>query len=130
MKKVLFIVILLLGSISSFAQKSDSRFFELRTYYTFPGRQEALIKRFTNHTTRLFEKHGMTNIGYWKAETAPDRIIYVLAYPDKAARDSSWKAFNSDPEWRKVAKESEADGKIVEKVESVFMDALPFSKIK
>ncbi len=41
------------------------RLFELRTYYCYPGRLEALHKRFSDHTVKLFEKHGMKNEMYW-----------------------------------------------------------------
>lgn len=120
---------LLLGHIT-FAQQPDTRYFELRIYYCHPGKLNTLIERFTNHTTRIFEKHGMTNIGYWlPVNNADSALYYVLAYPSKAARDSSWKAFGADPEWKQVAAKSEEFGKIVAKVTSVFMTAAVISPI-
>lgn len=110
------------------AQNLDTRCYEMRIYYPAPGKMPNLLARFRNHTTKLFEKHGMTNIGYWTPLDKPDSVlIYVMAYPSKEARDVSWKNFASDPEWQKVAKESEIDGKIVAKVENKFMKSTDFS---
>lgn len=107
--------------------------YELRTYTTHPGRLPALLTRFRDHTTRIFEKHGMTNVGYWVPQDAPlseNTLIYVLSYPSREAARRSWEAFRTDPEWIRVRDASEADGKIVSKVESVFMDATDFSRLR
>jgi hypothetical protein len=133
--KKLFLLVLLCAGLFQFtakAKKTDNRYFEMRIYYCHPGRLDALIQRFTNHTTKIFEKHGMTNVGYWIPTNNTDNTLYyILAYPSKAARDSSWKHFSSDSEWRTVSKKSEETGKIVAKVTSIFMNATDFSpKIK
>lgn len=102
--------------------------YEMRTYYAAPGKLNDLGSRFRNNTTRIFEKHGMTNVGYWIPVENPDnKLIYVLSYPSMAAREASWKAFGSDPEWQGVAKASEINGKLVSKVESIFMQETDFS---
>ena len=109
------------------------RVFELRTYHTEEGKLPDLQARFRNHTTKIFAKHGMTNIGYWVPQDEPtskNTLIYMLAYPNREAAKKSWEAFRNDPEWKKVREASEANGKIVNKVESVFMDATDYSKIK
>lgn len=110
------------------AAQNESRFFELRTYYAAPGKLDDLMARFRNHTLKIFEKHGMVNIGYWLPETnSENKLIYLLAFPDRAARDSDWKDFFADPEWQAVAKESERNGKLVTKVDSVFLQPTDFS---
>jgi hypothetical protein len=110
------------------AQDKDSRVYELRIYTAAPGKLEDLNARFRNHTTKLFEKHGMTNVGYWMPIDNPDnKLIYILSYPSREARDKSWKAFASDPVWQKAAKESEANGRLVAKVETKFMQATDYS---
>ena len=110
------------------AQKTDTRYYETRIYYCYPGKLDALIQRFTNHTTKIFEKHGMENIGYWvPVNNEQNTLNYILAYPSKEARDASWKAFGADPEWKEVARKSEENGKIVEKVVSFFMETADFS---
>jgi hypothetical protein len=106
----------------------DERLYELRVYYCEPGRLDALLARFRNHTTKLFEKHGMTNAGYWvPIKNDDNKLVYVLSYPSKEARDASWKGFLADPEWKKVQTASELDGKIVKKIESTLMTATDFS---
>ncbi len=108
--------------------EKDTRVFEMRTYYAAPGKLDALHTRFREHTMALFEKHGMTNIGYWTPiENTDSKLIYVLAYPDRAARENAWKDFMADPDWQKAYKASEADGTLVAKVEQLFMNATDFS---
>jgi hypothetical protein len=107
--------------------------FEQRTYTTHPGRLDALVRRFRDHTTRLFEKHGMVNIGYWVPSDPPlseHTLIYILAYPSREAREESWAAFRADQEWVEAAAASQVDGEIVMGVESVLMDPTDFSAIR
>lgn len=110
------------------AAKKDNRLFELRIYHCEPGKLNDLIARFQNHTTGLFEKHGMTNIGYWvPVKEDNNSLYYVMAYPDLTSREASWKAFSADPVWNEVRKKSEENGKIVKSVESVYMNPENFT---
>lgn len=110
------------------AAKPDSRVYELRVYYAAEGKLDALHERFRNHTCKLFEKHGIENVGYWTPLDNPEqKLIYFLAYPSREARDASWKAFMADPDWQKAYKASEVDGKLVAKVESQFFQATDYS---
>ncbi|GJG89262.1 hypothetical protein tb265_44430 [Gemmatimonadetes bacterium T265] len=109
------------------------RVFELRTYTTAPGRLPALQARFRGHTLGLFARHGMTNVGYWVPQDsahAQNTLVYLLAHPSREAARQSWAAFGQDPEWQRVQAASEADGKIVEHVESVFLDPTDFSPLR
>jgi hypothetical protein len=100
----------------------------MRTYYAAPGKLDALNARFRDHTCKLFEKHGMTEIGYWMPIENPDnKLIYILAYPSREAREKSWKAFLADPDWQKAYKASEANGKLVTKIEPVLLTATDYS---
>lgn len=120
-------------TLSGGAGAQSNRVFEIRTYYTLPGRLPNLLARFRNHTVKLFEKHGMTNVGYWVPADAPgseNTLIYVLAYPSREAAKKSWDGFRSDPEWLKARAESEKDGKIVDRVESVYMNPVDFSALR
>jgi hypothetical protein len=119
--------------------KAGKRVYELRTYTTLPGRLPALNKRFAEHTLKLFEKHGMRNEMYFipteravGQETTPveNTLIYVISHDSREAADKSWKAFGADPDWQKVAAASqteEAGGKIVSKVERVWMTLADYS---
>jgi hypothetical protein len=103
--------------------KADTKCYELRIYSCFPGRRDALIQRFKDHTLRVFAKHKMESIGYWlPADSSQNTLYYILAYPSRVARDSAWNAFHADPEWVEIARKSEENGKIVEKVTSIFMN--------
>ena len=104
--------------------------YELRTYYTPEGKLDALNARFRDHTLGLFEKHGMKNVIYWTPVDKPNTLIYVIAHKDKAAADASWAAFRDDPEWKKVAEETQRNGKLVDKVESVYLMATDYSPHK
>jgi NIPSNAP protein len=126
------------GSLSNgFAEqgdkKVDARVFEIRTYYANPGKMEALHARFRNHTNKLFQKHGMTLVGFWSptdAKDAEERMIYILAFPSKEAADKAWKGFREDPEWIKAKADSEKDGVLVKKVDSTYLKATDYSPIK
>ena len=104
--------------------------YELRVYHANEGKLDDLMKRFREHTTKLFEKHGMKNVAYWTPLDDPLKgktLIYVLAHPSREAATTSWKAFQDDPEWVKVRDASELNGKLVEKVDSTFMGLTDFS---
>jgi hypothetical protein len=107
--------------------------FEIRTYTTADGKLPDLHARFRNHTMRIFEKHGMTNIGYFAPQDGPlaqNTLIYVIAHESREAAVKNWAAFRADPEWQKVNADSNANGQIVLKVESVFADATDYSPLK
>lgn len=109
------------------------RVFELRTYTANEGKLPDLLARFRNHTTRLFEKHGMTNIGYWVPKDPPlaeNTLIYILAYPSREAAKKAWEGFRNDPEWKKAQAASEVNGRLVKKVDSVYLDPTDFSAIR
>ena len=122
--------ILIAAALMVTTMQAADRVFELRTYTTNEGKLPDLLKRFRDHTTRIFEKHGMTNIGYWVPKDKPNTLIYVIAFPSREAATKAWDAFRADPEWQKVSKASEENGKIVTHVDSVFMDPADFSLIK
>ena len=112
---------------------ANGRVFELRTYYAAPGKMKALHARFRDHTNKLFEKHGMTIIGFWvplDPKETDHKLVYMLAFPSKEAAAKSWEAFRNDPEWNKARAASEVNGKLVERVESVYMKATDYSPIK
>ena len=113
--------------------QSRKQVFEMRTYTAHEGKLDALQARFRNHTMKLFEKHGMGNVGYWVPQDSPrsqNTLIYVISHASREAAKKNWDAFRADPEWQKVQKESEMNGKIVSSAESIFMDATDYSPIK
>ena len=111
-----------------------SRCFEIRTYTAAPGKLEELHARFRNHTVKLFKKHGMEIVGFWgptdKEKGSENTLVYVLAFPSREARDKAFRDFGADPEWQQARKDSEKNGKLTEKVESVILMATDYSPIK
>ncbi len=123
-----FCALALVFAVSANSKADDLSCYELRTYHASEGKLEELNNRFKNHTMSLFEKHGMTNVFYLvPLENMDNTLVYLLAYPDKAAREASWKAFLSDPEWIAAKEASEVNGKLVKKVESLFLERTDFS---
>lgn len=115
------------------AEKPAGRYFEMRIYTAADGKLADLHKRFREHTNALFVKHGMEIVGYWTpadGDESKNTLIYILAYPDKASREKSWKEFQADPDWHKAKTASEVDGKLVAKVESKFLNPTDYSPIK
>jgi NIPSNAP protein len=115
------------------AGETTSRVFELRVYHTFPGRLPALQSNFRDHNVDFLKKHGITSIGYWTPHDAPDSentLIFILAHDSREAAARHWKEFRDDPEWQKIARASQADGEIVERVESTFLTPTDYSALK
>ena len=140
-RSLLPVVIVLAGAVLAVqvlhaqpaGEKAKERVFEVRTYTANEGKLDELNARFRDHTLRLFEKHGMTNIGYWVPTDEPrsnDTLIYVLAHDSRDAAMKSWQAFSQDPEWQKARSESEVNGKLVAKVERVFVAPTDYSPMK
>jgi len=129
MKALALLTTLMLATlVPASAAEPDPRVFEMRTYHAAPGKMEDLHKRFRDHTLGLFQKHSITSLGYWvPLENAAGKLVFVLAYPTREAREASWKAFTGDPIWQKAFAESEAAGKLVTKVDQLFLTATDFS---
>lgn len=111
----------------------NTRVFELRTYTTHEGKLDALHARFRDHTMKFFEQHGMKNVGYWVPQDparSQNTLIYLLSHDSREAAKASWAAFSSDPGWQKAKADSEAAGRIVSKVESVFLTPTEYSQLK
>jgi hypothetical protein len=111
----------------------QNQVYELRTYTAHPGKLEELHTRFRDHTMRLFERHGMTNVGYWTPQDAPlseITLVYLLAYPSREFAVSAWEAFRADPEWVEAKAASEVNGLLVESVQSLFLDPTDFSQLR
>jgi hypothetical protein len=115
------------------AEAQGRKVFELRTYTSPEGRLDDLLARFRNDTMRIFEKHGMENVGYWVPADAPasaNTLVYILAHDSRDAATKSWAAFRADPEWKAVTDRTQANGPIVANVQSQFLEATDFSPMK
>src|SRR6266481_6359499 len=84
---------------------SAAAVYELRIYHANEGKLDDLLKRFRDHTVRIFERHGIKNVAYWTPLDDPLKgktLIYIVAHPSRDAATSNWKAFGEDPEWQKA----------------------------
>ena len=107
--------------------------FELRTYTANEGKMDGLLNEFRGYAARIFERHGMKNVGYWVPTDAPlskNTLIYILQHDSREAAQQSWDAFRTDPEWRAAFEELNRDGRLAASVESVFMEATDFSPMQ
>lgn len=116
------------------AGPAGGRVYELRTYTASPGRLDALNARFREHTVALFKKHGMEVVAFWepvdKEAGAGEKLVYLLAFPSRAAAEASWKEFRADPEWIRVKAESEVGGVLAAHIDSVFLSPTDYSPLK
>ena len=125
-----------LGSVmqnAAIVHAQAGKVYELRTYTAPEGKLGDLHARFRNHTMRIFDKHGMKSVAYFSPQDAPlsqNTLIYVLEHPSRDEAKKHWAEFSADPEWKKVSEESQKDGRIVSKVESVFMTPTDYSPLK
>ena len=89
-----------------------------------------LLARFREHTVKIFERHGMKSVAYWTPLEEPEKsntLIYILHHPSREAAATNWKSFQNDPEWKTVKEKSEANGQLVDKVDSTYMALTDFS---
>ena len=115
------------------ASAQDHKVFELRTYQATPGNLDNLHARFRDHTIRIFRKHGMEIVGFWSPTSEDERddtLVYLLAHDSQEAANASWQAFGADPEWDRVAEESNRNGQILAGVERKYMVATDYSPMK
>ena len=139
-----FILISCSGNMDKPTNTIDHDIYEMRVYYTYDGKFNDIISRFENHTTKLFDKHGFTNVGYWttleKDSTSfadklifkndgNEALVYIVSFKDMNSRNKSWDKFINDPEWIKVYEESRKNGPIVREIEQVFLSPTIFSNL-
>jgi hypothetical protein len=112
------------------AMGGSTMVYELRIYHAVPGKIENLVARFRDHTMKLFANYGIKSVAYWTALDEPVKsstFFYILEHPSREAAAANWKAFQDDPEWKRVKAKSEENGKLVEKIDSTFLTLTDFS---
>jgi NIPSNAP len=115
------------------AAQAPARVFELRTYTANPGKFDAMKARFRDHILPLFKKHNLTVVGFWThadPPTSENTLVYILAHDSREAAKKNWTAFLADPVRKQVWADTEKDGPINMKVESVYINPTDFSPIK
>jgi hypothetical protein len=110
--------------------EASTAVYELRVYHAAQGKLGELLARFREHTIKIFDRHGMKSVAYWTPLDEPEKsntLIYILQHPSREAAAANWKSFQDDPEWKSVHEKSEANGKLVDKVDSTFLTLTDFS---
>lgn len=129
-KQLIILFFLIIASFAIHAQSdANSRLYELRVYYASEGKFQDLMNRFQQHTLKYFYNHNMRLEGFWlpMGENKENKLVYLLSYPSREAREKSWKEFMGDKDWITVMKNSAVNGEIVAKVESTFLKTTDFS---
>jgi hypothetical protein len=136
MVKTFLVAALLVGAgyaVGRASQPAPAHVYEMRTYTPAEGQLDAVKARFRHHTLRIFERHNIKSVGYWtplEGPTAGTTLIYILEHSSREEARKNWAEFSADPEWQKVKAESEKDGRIVARTESVFLTPTDYSAIK
>lgn len=126
------VLMLGVGKFNESRAQAPAHVYELRSYYAMPGKLEDIKKRFRDHTIKIFNGHNMKSVGYWEPQdnTKDQVLIYMLEHASKEEATKNWRAFATDPEWQKVSKESELNGKLIDHIVSVYMNPSDFSAMK
>ena len=112
------------------AMPNSATVYELRIYHVIEGKLPAVLARFRDHTIAIFARHNMRTLAFWTPTDDPQKsntLVYILVNPSREAADANWKSFRVDPEWISVRDQSEAAGKLVEKIDSTFLALTDFS---
>jgi hypothetical protein len=118
------------GRTNSGQGAASGTVYELRVYQAAPGKLGELLARFREHTIKLFERHEMKLLAFWTPVDEPQKnemLVYILQHPSREAAKANWKTFQDDAEWKSVKEKSEANGKLVEKVDSTYLELTDFS---
>lgn len=101
--------------------------YELRTYVPNPGRLQRLLARFETDSIAIMARHGIEGVGHWLTRDDEPSFVYLVRHRDDPAQ--TWAAFYADPDWVAIAAEADRVGRSVATIESVFLEALPFSPL-
>ena len=126
------IFILFLSNMNNFSHKSSWRYnmlYELRIYYINSNKMPDIHKRFAENTLDLFKKHNIHVCDFYEDAEDGEKLYYICAFEDRNARDVAFDAFREDKDWQRVFEESRVNGAIVEKVESFFMNRVPYINV-
>ncbi len=76
---------------------------QLRTYEIFDENKAAFHQRFEEHAWRIMKSYGFEIAAFWEAEEDGRPVfVYLLSWPDEAAKSAAWEAFMADEEWKDI----------------------------
>jgi hypothetical protein len=105
--------------------------YELRTYRAVPGRLPDVVARFRDHTSSIWTRLGITQVGYWTTVVGESNhdFTYLLAWDSMADREQRWAAFVADAEWMTARAISEQNGPLVQSASNQFLQPTEFSPL-
>lgn len=105
--------------------------YEMRMYYATPGKLDALLARFANHTEALFARYGIHTIGYWVPQDNPKNILlYIVEHESADAAARNWTAFRADQEWLRIKTETDTPVPLVASIDCFLMDKIDLAEFK
>lgn len=106
--------------------------YELRIYRPMPGRLPALLRRFRDHTLKIWERIGIRPLGFWTTLVGENnhQLTYMLAWESMTEYERLWRIFAVDAEWIEVEARSELDGPIVQNIANQLLLPTEFSPMK
>lgn len=136
--------------------RSAEQVFEIRMYTVEDGKVDLLSRVFRDNVTKMFARHGMTNVAYFLPRDDPqcgtfrptatirspafdygacewsrDTLIYILGHASREAAEENWASFVQDTEGMRSFREDYARAGVkVLKIESVYMDATEYSALR
>jgi hypothetical protein len=121
-------------SVPAATTAKGPRMFELRTYESHNERaHRAKVKMFAElGEIDIFKRAGLTPVFFSRTVAGPrmPSLVYMLVHENMAAREKSWSAFGSDPDWRKLAQTPGfTDPEIVSNITTVFLRPAAYSQV-
>jgi len=112
---------------------NQPRIFELRTYESHSKKANLKkIEMFNVGEIAIFRRAGLTPVFFGETliGTRLPNLTYLLVYESMTAKDKSWAAFGSDPEWKKLSTTpGYTDAEIVSNISNVLLRPAPYSQI-
>lgn len=87
--------------------------YDMRIYTGHPGKERAMIDRFTNVVVPIFGRLGIEVVTFYETLDAAPKLIYVTRFKDEAERASAWDAFKTDADWADAKAASETGGPLL-----------------
>jgi hypothetical protein len=106
--------------------------YELCAYECVSGRLPELLKRFETITLKVWDKHGIKQVGFWTTVIGESNqtLYFMLSWESLAEREKKWGNFAADPEWVAIRARTEANGAIVNNVRNTILAPTSFSSVK
>ena len=102
---------------------------QLRIYEIFEDNKAAFHDRFRDHAARIMRRYGFRIVAMWEARAeGKTEFVYLLEWPDEAAKDAAWAAFMADEEWAEIKRVTAAEhGSLVGGIEDRVLTATTYS---